>query len=143
MSDGIEAVAKVLLLNEKDEILVLRRSEYPAHPEQSHQPDLPGGIVDPGESERRTVVREIQEETGIEIDPDDLKLAFAKTIFHEGGHSRTRLLYAAKLDNTPPVILSWEHEGYVWCPKQDVLAQYHLPPFYAEGLAYLLEHELI
>lgn len=143
MPDGIEAVAKVLLLNEKNELLVLRRSEYLKHPELSHQPDLPGGIVDPGEAERETVVREVQEETGIALDADDVKLAYAKTLFHEGGHSRTRMMYVTQLDHTPQVVVSWEHEGYVWCPKDEVLSRYPLTGIYAEGLQYLLDHNLI
>jgi len=140
----VESVAKLLLINEKGEILVLRRSEYLAHPEKSHMPDLPGGIVDPGESERTAVVRELKEEAGIIIDDDDVKLGYARTYFYENERkSVSKLLYVAHVDYTPDVVVSWEHEAFVWWNKDELQEKYPLREFYAEGLKYLLDHKFI
>lgn len=66
MNDPIvESVAKALLVTDQKEALILTIGEYKERPDKSFQPDLPGGLVDPGESERDAVVREIFEETGV------------------------------------------------------------------------------
>lgn len=138
------AVAKMLLLDEKNRALMLRRSEYREHPEKSHTPDLPGGLVDPGESEHQAVVRELQEEAGITIDPNDVLLGYAETKFYEPKQeSVSKLFYVARVAGTPEVTVSWEHESYEWCPIDSFLQTYEFSPFYAEAITYLIEHNLL
>ena len=56
ISAGVDAIVR----NEKGEILLIRRSD-------SGTWDLPGGAVEPGETPSEAVVREIREETGLEV----------------------------------------------------------------------------
>lgn len=136
--------AKLLLINDKNEALMLRISEYEAHPEKSHTPDLPGGLVDPNESERAAVVRELQEEAGITIDPNLVTLGYARTeLYPDKDESVTKLLYVARIDETPPVTISWEHEAYEWCALETFLETYTFRPFYGEAIAYLLDNQLV
>lgn len=136
--------AKLLLVNDKNEALMLRISNYEAHPEKSHTPDLPGGLVDPNESERHAVVRELQEEAGITIDPNLVTLGYAKTeLYGVKDESVTKLLYVARIDETPEVTISWEHEAYEWCALEAFLDTYQFRPFYAEAIAYILNNQLI
>jgi 8-oxo-dGTP pyrophosphatase MutT (NUDIX family) len=130
MSRQIYNTASVLVLNEKDELLILRRSEWRNtdpdnfHPEKSHQLDLPGGVIGddiPREDERAGAVRELEEETGISAMPEQLKLFFAMTDFDPDlPRLRVRLGYVLKLDNMPEVKLSWEHEDFCWRPLTEV-----------------------
>lgn len=53
-----------LILESDDDIVVTRR----ARPPGEGLLDFPGGFVDPGESAEECVVREVQEELGIEVD---------------------------------------------------------------------------
>jgi len=140
-----KTITKIFIVNEYDEILVLHRSAYPAHPEKSYKPDIPGGHVDPGEIEHAAVVRELLEETGLVIPAHDARLSYAATEAYGGTHpaSITRLLYVAYIAGRPDVALSYEHEAYFWVPKNEVLASHPLGKFYAEGLQYLLDHQLI
>ncbi len=139
-----ETVAKLFLLNEKNEALMLRTGEYKEHPEKAHKPDLPGGLVDPGESERDAVVRELYEEAGIQIDPNLATMGYAETAFYADEHkSVSKLLYVARLDYTPEVVISWEHEGYEWQSAQSFLEKYELRPFYKKAVAHLLNNQLI
>ena len=65
----LESIAKILIINGDGNALTLTLSEHLKYPEKSYQPDLPGGIVDAGESENLGVIREVQEECGIDLDP--------------------------------------------------------------------------
>lgn len=139
----LESVAKTLVINEKNEALVLIVGAYEAHPEKSHTPDLPGGMIEvgDGESERDGAVRETEEEAGIVIDPKDLTLGYAKTyLYPKESKSVTRFLYIAHLKTTPDVVISWEHENYEWVPLSELLATRTFRPFYAEAIQYVTEH---
>lgn len=59
------AACAVIITNEQGQLLVARRAEEP----QKGTLDLIGGFVDPGESSDQAVIREIREETGIDILP--------------------------------------------------------------------------
>jgi 8-oxo-dGTP pyrophosphatase MutT (NUDIX family) len=113
------SVAKTIIINDKGDVLVLRRSEWPEHPERSHQPDFPGGMVEDGEYELAAAVREAEEESGLKLDPKKLELVYAGTRMYEDDEaSVVRLLYIARLDTTPEIKISWEHESYEWVPRE-------------------------
>ncbi len=137
-------IAKTLLINELNQALVLRRSVWPTKPWRSHQADLPGGIVEDGEIEVEAATREALEETGIILDPANAVLGYTKTFF-EGPKKRsaTKFFYVQRLDHTPEVTLSYEHESYEWCPIPELLEKYEFTSFYEESLRYLIDHELI
>ena len=59
------AACVAVITNEKGELLVGVRGEEPA----KGTLDLIGGFVDPGEDAQTAIIREIQEETGIDIQP--------------------------------------------------------------------------
>ena len=61
----IESIAKILIVNTQNKALVLTLGKHLQQPEKSYLPDLPGGIVDAGESEHEAVIREVNEECGI------------------------------------------------------------------------------
>jgi 8-oxo-dGTP pyrophosphatase MutT (NUDIX family) len=139
-----EAVAKVLLFNEQDQILVMQTGIHKLRPERSHSPDLPGGMVDPGESEHAAVIREVQEESGIILDPNVVTLGYANTeMFDHGTKSVTKLLYIAKLSETPIVTLSWEHKAFEWSSVEALLENEKFRSTYRRGVEYLQNNQLI
>ena len=134
-------VAKSLVINDRNEVLVLVRTKNRHRP---FEPDLPGGSVDHGEGELTAAVREIKEETGIVVQPKDMRLDYAKTYVYEGRNiSVTKLLYTCRLPNAPTVTLaSSEHETYVWCPIVLLMETYSFGEFYDEALQYMSAHGL-
>jgi len=138
------SVAKALIVNERNEVLILTAGEYKARPDKSFKPDLPGGLVDPGESEIQAVVREIGEETGIAVGSDYAKLVYAHTeLSPDKSLSVTKCLYLIFLDDTPDVTLSWEHVSYEWVPISKIGKEVKLRGFYAEAADYCLEIGLL
>lgn len=139
-----ESIAKVLIFNPDNKVLVLRLGVHKYKPHRSHTPDLPGGVVDPGESEHEGVIREVREEAGILLAPDLVKLAWAETKFYpEEMKSVTKLLYLAKLETVPAVELSWEHEAYEWLAVDGLLAKEDYRSAYREATEYLKNNQLI
>jgi len=142
----IESVAKTIVLNENNEVLVLTVGEYKERPDKSHTPDLPGGqveIVD-GESEMAGAIREAEEEAGIVLHPSDMMLLYTKTrAFADENKSVSFFLYACILDHTPEVVISWEHENYEWVPLDSLLETKTFRPFYKEGIEYALANKLL
>ena len=133
--------AKLVVLNEKSEVLALRRSD--THPRKPHWTDLPGGIVEVGEPELAAVVRELVEETGIVIDIETCTLFYGRTHMLPSGRSFTKLVYKVHLDHTPDVKLSYEHESYEWCTIDDLMAREDLEGGERHAIEYALEHNLL
>ena len=66
-------VAKALVRSSEGLCLVLHRGN--THPRFPGHIDFPGGEVEPKETLEAAVIREIQEETGLLVDPKKLKKA--------------------------------------------------------------------
>ncbi len=100
---------KVVVINSNNEVLLLRRSDKT--PRASGW-DLPGGAVDEKEAPEVAAIRETVEETGIVI-------SSAKIIFSDyiDSHKDPWVIlgFSVHVDN-PAVVLSWEHDEYIWIP---------------------------
>lgn len=113
--------AKVLIRRRTDnKYLMLWSSQWEENPRRSRQPDLPGGIVEEGESIAEGLLREVQEEAGFAIREADLTLAYA-FVWNDNDISTLFQAYFTEIDDSE-VTLSWEHERYAWLSAEEVLA---------------------
>ena len=127
-------VAKALVRNSEGLYLVLYRSN--THPLFPGHIDFPGGEVEPEEIPEAAVTREIQEETGLSVNPNKLKKLFAK----QYGQT-THMLFEAKLaEPDAKIALSWEHKSYRWITPEELKSLPKFPgadPYYTDAVDYL------
>lgn len=113
-------VAKALVRSSEGLCLVLHRGN--THPRFPGHIDFPGGEVEPKETPEAAVMREIQEETGLLVDPKKMKKLFTKQY-----QQATHVLFEAKLtEPDAKVALSWEHKSYRWITPEELKS---LPKF--------------
>jgi mutator protein MutT len=135
-------IAKALIIDANNDVLIMYRSK--THPTLALQADLPGGLVEPGETPSEGLVREVLEETGLTVTPGDLKLAYTATNAWED-KSFIRFLYIIKLrEAKPTTAISWEHDRTTWLPVSqlpDIEHEYHY--FYRDALEYLNKNDIL
>ena len=119
-----DIVLKTFVLNKESKTLLLRRSDSDSR--RPLQWDLPGGMMDDGESLEQGAVREVLEESGIII-KDQPSVVFSKAEVaswkdQNGHHGRNvvRIYFVAYVDNTE-VNLSYEHDEFVWVSLEEAL----------------------
>ncbi len=116
-------VGKVLARRSDGKYLTLRGGVWPERPDRSQKPDIPGGMVEAGETLYEGAARELQEEAGIVIDPSRLQVVHARSFFHEThNHYVVWSLFLAEVGDDPEVTISWEHEAYEWVSVEELLA---------------------
>lgn len=114
-----QSLAKVLVGDGEGKYLILRSSEWPENPKRSLQPDLPGGLVEDGETALEGAIRELEEETGIQVKPEDMQLVRTARETH-GEKLYERSVYFVTIKN-PKIALSWEHDAYWWETANEIL----------------------
>ena len=85
--------------------------------------DFVKGNVEPNESEKGTVIRELQEETGI-VDArfiDDFREKIEYFYRRQGTTVHKEVVFFLAETRTEKVTLSFEHVGYIWLNYQNAM----------------------
>ena len=101
-----------------DMILLLHR-----RPEKSNgnKWGLPAGKVESGETIHGAMKRELQEETGIEVDSEALNY-FGHVWVRHNGHDFQYHMFSSIFDDVPTVILRLnEHQDFIWITPEESL----------------------
>jgi len=114
----MKQVAKVVIIDGEDRYLLMKRSN---HPRFLNDPDLPGGTIEEGEETLAAALREVVEEAGVSLSPNDVISAYIGSDYST--HGTEYSLYIARLTERPAVTISWEHGSFDWVSREDFLKQ--------------------
>ena len=89
--------ASALILDDAGRILLSRRAGDPG----KGMWDIPGGFIEEGEAPQETLRREMEEETGLEIEPTEFLGGFADR-YGEGGVYTLNLYWTARIVSGEP-----------------------------------------
>jgi 8-oxo-dGTP diphosphatase len=132
-------VAKAALFNDKNELLLLRRSSTDKN--RPGEWDFPGGRVEEDENYTDAVIREVKEETGLDLKHDEVDIMYSTTTFYDRV-STMRFIFIGKVQHNPEIILSSEHDLFEWLPLEEALNRFN-HPVYVGGIRYLLDNNLL
>lgn len=112
----MKKVAKIILIDPMDNYLIMYRNNHPVF---GNDPDLPGGTLEGKETSLETMLREVKEEIGVDIDKNLAKEVYSGTGYSNNGTHYS--LFIAKLDKQPEITISWEHSSYEWIDYDELL----------------------
>jgi 8-oxo-dGTP diphosphatase len=106
-------VSRGLVQNNKGEILLLRRSLD--DPSNKGVYEFPGGKVDPGEDIISAGVREIKQETNLDVAFEEIIYGYSLRIHNDRYPNSLYTLYVSKVRFMGgELMLSEEHDHYLW-----------------------------
>lgn len=113
----IEVVAAII---ERDGKILL--AQRPAQSDQAGLWEFAGGKVEPDESQRQALVRELREELGIEATVGEYVASHQREV-----SGRIIHLHAWHVPDFHGTLQAHEHQALVWCSPEEAL-QYPLAP---------------
>lgn len=113
----VEVVAAII---ERDGKILL--AQRPAHSDQAGLWEFAGGKVEPDESQRQALVRELREELGIEAAVGEYVASHQREV-----SGRIIHLHAWHVPDFHGTLQAHEHQALVWCTPEEAL-QYPLAP---------------
>jgi 8-oxo-dGTP pyrophosphatase MutT (NUDIX family) len=126
------SVVRAVVLDADDRVLLFHTHD-PTYPELKTWWELPGGGIEPGETYREAVVRELAEETGIAITPDQVGAPTwrRRATFRYRGERlvNNEVVVVVRLPVAEPPVdggarVGFEDEDYFdfrWCPVAEIL----------------------
>lgn len=104
-------------MNEKDELLVVRRKNEPA----KGTLDLPGGFVDMEETGEEGVMREVMEETGLEATSVAYQFSIPNLYLYSGLTIHTLdMFYIVEVKDLSHVEAKDDAAEYLWIPLNEI-----------------------
>lgn len=111
---GYGLTVRGIIKNDSGEILIVKR-----HPKSKTDPEkweLPGGKVESGEFFADALIREIKEETDLDVDVGD----FCEAVQNDYSHKRTVQLMMYLIDVKGEVKISDEHTEFMWASLEKI-----------------------
>ena len=114
--------AHAVVVSPSGKFLVLVGSEWPERPDRSLRPDLIGGKIEYGESPEQGLIREITEESGLELDIDQTHLVLQVTVSAAPEIGYWHHYFYIARSTSESVTLSWEHVEHRWVDLDEFVA---------------------
>lgn len=116
------ASTAAFILNSKGELLIAKRAKEPA----MGTLDLPGGFVDNAETAEQGMVREIKEETGLNIQPESIEYLFSiPNVYRYSGMDihTLDLFFLCRVDDEQTVAAADDAAELTWLPLREVYVE--------------------
>jgi len=108
-----------VIINEKNELLAVRRKNEPA----KGTLDLPGGFTDMEETGEQGVIREVKEETGLDVERCEYLFSIPNLYHYSGMDIHTLdMFFRCHVKNTQDICAMDDAEEVLWIPLRDVNA---------------------
>lgn len=140
---------KALVMNSKNEILVLKANPAELKGAQKVHWDLPGGRIHEGDAIEDTLQREVEEELGMRdisiVSHFDSFISNIKIPIDDGHVGLILFVYLCKIKNTKQKFkLSFEHTEYKWASinESKKLLAYKYPKSLIKNLDKLKQHKV-
>lgn len=94
-----------------------------AHKSSGNKLGLPAGKVDPGETIHQAMRREIEEETRLLVEEDDLEHIGSVYVRNEG-HDLEYHMFITRPNAKPEIVINpAEHQGHLWITPSEAIAR--------------------
>lgn len=111
------AATAAFILNSKNELLVERRGKEPG----KGTLDLPGGFSDVDETAEEGIMREIKEETGLEVESAEYLFSLPNTYLYSGMNVRTLdLFFKCKVKDETAAKAADDAAECFWMPLSEI-----------------------
>lgn len=108
-ANSTKYVSKAVIIDNDNKYLLLTRSDHPVFGADA---DLPGGTAELDETPLDTLIREVEEEVRVTLNPKEVTEIYRGDEY--AGPGITYVLYVARVETRPEVTISWEHQKYEW-----------------------------
>ena len=116
---GVEITTSAIIENEKGEILLTQQ------PKWKNKWLFPGGHIEPGETINQSLIREVKEEVGLNINEKDIKIiSFGQLIDSSDFHRSAHLVFFdcyCKIKNQNILLDEKEIKKYVWIKIKEAI----------------------
>jgi nucleoside triphosphatase len=123
-----EATVGAVILNSENKVLICRSNKW------KQQYVIPGGHIESGETMEETLVREVREETGLEVYDIQL-LGITESIYSKSFKNQKHFIFVDFICRTESneVVLNEEAQSYQWIELSEI-EDYQLEKFTANLL---------
>ncbi|MFC0331473.1 NUDIX hydrolase [Paenibacillus sepulcri] len=116
-------VAYVLLYDEIGENILMVKNKG----DKASYYTLPGGAVEQGETLQQAAIREVKEETGLDVELDGI-LTVSEAFFEESGHHVIFFTFRGRIvDGEIKILFPEEIEEITWLKPQIAETHMHIP----------------
>lgn len=133
---GIEIVTSAIIENDNGEILLTQSSKW------NNKWTFPGGHIEPGEKIIDAVTREVQEEVGLDVTPQEI-IAFGELINSKDFHRPAHFIYFGvyyKLVSGDVKLDQIELQNFTWLKPEDALKM-DLAKSFADTITKFIEYK--